>query len=57
MIGMAEMVSYHHNIIENLTIAHQTFWGDILLLSIDHLEWIAIIVGTEKFIHWLRRKK
>ena len=57
MIGMGEMVGNYHNMLESTNIAHFSLGGDILLLLIDHLEWVSIVVGTEKFISWLRERK
>jgi len=57
MWGMGEMTLIHHEIIQSTNIAHYSFWGDMFLLLIDHLEWISIIVSTEKFIHWIKSKK
>jgi len=57
MIGMGEMVGSFHQLIQSTSIAHYNFWGDIGLLLIDHLEWVSIIVGTEKFVVWLRKKR
>jgi len=55
MWGMGEMVGDYHELIENTNLAHFNFWGDILLLLIDHLEWVSIVVGTEKIYEVVKK--
>ena len=63
MWAMAEQIA-HTNKLINLSelqyhLTNWNFWLDLFWLSIDYLEWIAIIVATEKFIRWMieRRSK
>ena len=61
MIAMGETIAHVHGVVDLDTVqyhlAHWNFWVDIFWLSIDYLEWIAIITGTEKFIRWFRVKR
>ena len=61
MWAMAEQTAHLHGIINldniGFHLTHWNFWVDLLWLSIDYLEWVAIIVATEKFIRWIRVKR
>ena len=61
MWAMAEQIAHTNELIDlNELVYHLTNWNlwlDLFWLSIDYLEWIAIIVATEKFIRWLILKR
>ncbi len=61
MWAMAEITIHSHGVVnlDNMGyhLAHWNFWLDIFWLSIDYLEWVAIVVATEKFIRWVRVKR
>ena len=53
MIWVGFLVGDHQHIVQ----FSFDFWLDIIMLSIDHLEWVSIVVGTEKFIRWVRMRR
>lgn len=62
MLAMHEMTLVHvYQTIPSeqwfLRLTHWNFWVDIGLLGIDHLEWVSIIVSTEKFIRWIKSRR
>jgi len=61
MWAMGEQVAHTNGLInlEELPyhLSNWNFWVDLLWLSIDYLEWVAIVVATEKFIRWVRAKR
>jgi len=61
MWAMGEQVAHTYGLV-NLDelpyhLAQWNFWIDLFWLSIDYLEWVAIIAGTEKFIRWMRMRR
>jgi len=61
MWAMGEQVAHTYGLV-NLDelpyhLAQWNFWVDLFWLSIDYLEWVAIIAGTEKFIRWVRMRR
>ena len=61
MWAMGEQIAHTNELIDlsELTyhLTNWNIWLDIFWLSIDYLEWIAIIVATEKFIRWVLSKR
>lgn len=58
MWAMGEQVAHNHGLIDLDTLvfhlSHWNLWSDLLWLSVDYMEFIAIFSGTEKFIRYAR---
>lgn len=61
MWAMAEQTAHLYGVInlDNFVfhLTNWNFWVDIFWLSIDYLEWFAIICATEKFVRYVRTKR
>ncbi len=61
MWAMGEQTAHINGLINLDELAYHltnwNFWLDLFWLSIDYLEWVAIIAGTEKFIRWVRMRR